>query len=95
MLRPLSRVRRKVEQLAASATLARCGGYHRRHRAVVVRGDEPVPAWPEAESGERCVCGSTLEYFQVVHQLLPARVRGRPSGSVARSWDVADASAQV
>ena len=75
MLRPLSSIRRKVEQLAASATLARCGGYHRRHRSVIVRGDEPVPAWPEAESGERCVCGSKLEYFQVVHQLLPARAR--------------------
>ncbi len=95
MLRPLSRIRRKVEQLAASATLAQCGGHHRRHRSVVVHGDDPVPAWPEAESDERCVCGSTLEYFQVVHQLMPARVRSGPSGSVARSWDVADASAQV
>ncbi len=77
MLRPLSSIRRKVEQLAASATLARCRGYHRRHRSVVVHGDEPVPAWPEAESGERCVCGSTLEYFQVVHQLLPAWARSQ------------------
>ena len=77
MLRPLSSIRRKVEQLAARATLARCGGYHRRHRSVVVRGDEPVPPWPEAESGERCVCESTLEYFQVIHQLLPARARSQ------------------
>ena len=75
MLRPLSSIRRKVEQLAASATLARCGGYHRRHRSVVVRGDEPVPPWPE--SGERCSCGSELEYFQVIYELRPARARSQ------------------
>ncbi len=77
MLRPLSSIRRKVEQLAASATLARGGGYHRRHRSVIVRGDEPVPPWPEAESDERCICGSKFEYFQVIHQLLPARARSQ------------------
>ena len=81
MLRPLANIRQKAEQLAASATLARCGCYHRRHRSVVVHGDEPVPPWPEAESGERCSCGSQLEYFQIVHQLLPARATNGPSGT--------------
>ena len=82
MLRPLSSIRRKVDQLAAHATLARCGGNHRRHRSSIVHGDEPVPPWPEAESGERRSYGSTLEYFQVVRRLLPARVRSGPYGTI-------------
>ena len=67
MLRRLSNVRRRVEQLATQAGSGRCDGNHRRHRVVTVFGNDPTPPWPE-EKGERCVCGAELEYFQVVHQ---------------------------
>ncbi len=69
MLRRLSNVRRRVEQLAVETTKAGCGGNHRRHRWVTVYGSEPVPAWPEREQGERCACGAELEYFTVVDRL--------------------------
>ena len=69
MLRRLSNVRRRVEQLATQATTAECGGNHRWHRWVTVYGDDPVPPWPERDQGERCACGAELEYFTVVHEL--------------------------
>ncbi len=69
MLRKLSNVRRRVEQLATQARSGRCDGNHRRHRVVDVFDDEPVPAWPEREQGERCACGAELEYFTIVDVL--------------------------
>ena len=72
MLRGLSSVRRRVEQLATQAGSERCDGYHRRSRVVHVHGTEATPAWPEAGADERCACGAELEYFQIVHQHIPA-----------------------
>ncbi len=69
MLRRLSNVRRRVEQLATQAGSGRCDGNHRRHRVVNVFGDDPIPPWPERERGGRCACGAELEYFTVVHEL--------------------------
>ena len=68
MLRPLSSIRRRVEQLATQGGSGRCDGNHRRHRVVHVQGVEATPVWPEAEDGGRCACGAALEYAQVVHQ---------------------------
>ena len=67
----------RVKRLTTDAALKSCGGNHRRHRSIIVHGDEPVPPWPEAESGERCSCGSKLEYFQIIHELRPARERSQ------------------
>ena len=71
----LSGIRRRVDQLARDATLARCGGNHTRTKVSVVHGDEPKPEWPEAASGERCACGSKLKYVHVIHQLYPGQSR--------------------
>ncbi len=68
MLRGLSHVRRRVEQLATQAGAGRCNGDHQRHRVVHVHGTESAPAWPEEGADEQCACGAELEYFQVVHQ---------------------------
>jgi hypothetical protein len=35
-----------------------------------VHEDEPVPAWPEAEVGERCACGSDFEYFTLIDEFV-------------------------
>ena len=59
----------RVKRLTTDAALKSCGGNHRRHRSIIVHGDEPVPPWPEAESGERCSCGSKLKYFRIFHEL--------------------------
>ena len=66
MLSRLSNVRRRVVQLAKKAATAGCTGNHQRSRMVDVYDDDPVPPWPEAEAGERCVCGAPLTYFTVV-----------------------------
>ena len=65
MLRGLSNVRRRVEQLAGSG---RCGGNHRVQRVVHVSNDDPIPQWPERDKGERCACGAELEYLTAVIQ---------------------------
>ena len=71
MLRPLSNMRRRVEQLG-------CGESHQRHRWVIVSGDDPMPAWPERDQGERCRCGAELVYVTIVDVIHtephPARV---------------------
>jgi len=67
MLRRLSVIRRRVEQLATQSGSGRCDAYHRRHRVVNVFGDDPTTPWPERDQGERCACGAALEYFTVVH----------------------------
>ena len=69
MLRPLSVIRRRVEQLATQARSEGCGGNHRRQRWVDVYGDDPTPPWPEREHGERCACGAELEYVTIVNEL--------------------------
>ena len=71
MLRGLSNLRRRVEQLATQSGSGRCDGDHWRHRVVHVQGVEPAPVWPEATDGARCACGAELEYAQVVHQHVP------------------------
>ena len=68
MLRPLSSIRRRVEQMATQGGSGRCDGNHQRHRIVHVQGGEPAPVGPEAEDDARCACGAELEYAQVVHQ---------------------------
>ncbi len=68
----LSGIRRRVDRLARDATLARCGGNHTRTKTSLVHGDEPKPEWPEAASGERCACGSKLEYVHIIHHLYPS-----------------------
>ena len=68
MLRKLSNVRRRVEQLATQAGLGRCDGHHRRHRVVHVLNDDPTPPWPEGDSREWCACGAKMEFFTIVHQ---------------------------
>ena len=79
MLRGLSNVRRRVDQLAAQAGLGRCSGHHRRHRVVHVVNDDPTPPWPEELVGKRCACGAEIELFTIVHQQLPD---DRPASSV-------------
>ncbi len=69
MLRRLSNVRRRVEQLATQARSGRCEGHHRRHRVVTVFDDDPTPPWPEREQGERCACGAELEYVSIVDEI--------------------------
>ena len=85
MLRKLSNVRRRVEQLATEAVSGRCNGHHRRHRVVHVSNDDPTPAWPEEAIAKRCTCGAELEFFTIVHQQIPER-RPEPPGS-ARPGD--------
>ncbi len=68
MLRGLSNVRRRVEQLAGAG---RCVGNHRIHRIVHVSNDDPIPQWPERDEGGRCACGAELEYLSIVHQHIP------------------------
>ena len=68
MLRRLSVIRRRVEQLATQSGSGRCDGNHRLHRVVMVFGDDPVPPWPERDQGERCACGAALAYVAIVHQ---------------------------
>ena len=68
MLRRLSNVRRRVEQLATQAGPRRCTGDHRRCRVVHVHGTTSAPAWPDTGAHERCACGAELEYVQIVHQ---------------------------
>ncbi len=69
MLKRLSNVRRRVEQLATHAASERCDGHHRRHRVVEVYGDDPLPPWPELEHGGRCACGAELEYVSIVDEI--------------------------
>ena len=69
MLRRLSTVRRRVERLAKEAATAGCTGHHQRGRVVTVYGDDPMPPWPEAAAGARCVCGVPLTYRSVVNRL--------------------------
>lgn len=69
MLRRLSVIRRRVEQLATQAGSGRCDGNHRLHRVVIVFGDDAPPRWAEREQGGRCACGAELEYSTVVHEL--------------------------
>ncbi len=72
MLRGLSHVRRRVEQLATQAGSRRCNGYHRVQRIVHVHGDDPTPPWPEEDTlCERCACGAKLEFLTIVHQHVP------------------------
>ena len=71
MLRGLSHVRRRVEQLATQAGSGRCNGNHQRHRVVYVSGDDPTPPWPEADIGTWCACGAELEFLRIVHQHIP------------------------
>ncbi len=71
MLRGLSNVRRRVEQLATQAGVGRCRGYHRIHRVVHVFNDDPAPPWPEEDARKRCVCGAEMELFTIVHQHIP------------------------
>ena len=75
MLRGLSNVRRRVEQLAGSG---RCKGSHRIHRIVHVRNDDPTPPWPEEAIGKRCACGAELEYLTVVIHVVSSRAAGLP-----------------
>ena len=57
MLRGLSHVRRRVEQLATQAGAGRCDGYHRIHRVVHVFNDDPTRESPVARGGHRqAVC---------------------------------------
>ena len=67
VLRKLSSVRRRVEQLATQAGAGRCNGYHRILRVVHVVNDAPTPPWPE-EIGKLCACGAEIELFTIVHQ---------------------------
>ncbi len=60
----------RVKRLIADAALAGCGGQHQHYRIVYVHENEPVPAWPEAEVGERCCCGATFRYDTMVHELV-------------------------
>ena len=69
MLRGLSNVRRRVEQLAEQAGSGHCNGNHRIDRVVHVSNDDPTPPWPEEDN--RCACGAELEYFSIVHQHVP------------------------
>ena len=71
MLRPLSNVRRKVEQLATEARSGRCGGHHRRMRVVDVFNDDPLPPWPERDKGGHCICGVELEFVSIVDEIHP------------------------
>ena len=71
MLRGLSNVRRRVEQLAGSG---RCNGNHLIHRGPIqVSNDDPPPPppWPNEDTGEWCACGAKMEFFTIVHQLIP------------------------
>jgi hypothetical protein len=70
MRRSLSTIRRRVDQLTTSAALTGCGGKHQHYRVVHVHEDEPVPAWPEAEVGERCACGSDFKYFTLIDEFV-------------------------
>ena len=79
MLKGLSHVRRRVEQLATQAGSGRCNGDHRIHRVVYVSGDDPTPPWPEADIGTRCACGAELEFLTIVHRRIPD---DRPEPSV-------------
>ena len=73
MLRGLSHVRRRAEQLATQAGAGRCNGNHRMHRVVHVSNENPTPPWPEEDNlCERCACGAELEFLRVVHQHIPA-----------------------
>ena len=69
MLRGLSNVRRRVEQLATRARTGRCDRDHQRIRIVTVQGNEPVPPWPEAGADERCVCGTPLKHLLIVNEI--------------------------
>ena len=71
MLRGLSNVRRRVEQLATQAGAGRCNGNHRMNRIVHVSNEDPTPPWPEGDSGKRCACGAELEFLTIVHQYVP------------------------
>ena len=82
MLRGLSNVRRRVEQLAEQAGSGRCNGYHRIHRVVYVFNDDPTPPWPDEDTGGRCVCGVEFEHFTIVHRHIPD---DRPESSVVHS----------
>ncbi len=71
MLRGLSNVRRRVEQLAEQAGSVHCNGNHRIDRVVHVSNDDPTPPWPCEDGGKRCVCGAELEFLTIVHQHIP------------------------
>ena len=79
MLRGLSNVKRRVEQLATQAGSGRCNGEHRRHRIVHVSNDDTTPPWPEEDRGRRCACGAELEFLTIVHRHVPD---GRPEPQV-------------
>ena len=68
MLRGLSNVRRRVEQLAGAG---RCNGNHHIDRIVHVHNDDPTPPWPEEAIGKLCACGVELEFCTIVHQHVP------------------------
>ncbi len=72
MLSRLPAIRRRVDHLAREARMARCSGDHVQCRVVSVWGDEPTPAWPEADAGGKCICGADLEYVTIVDQLFPS-----------------------
>ena len=69
MLRGLSSVRRRVEQMATETASAACSGDHQRVRIIWLEGDDPPPPWPEAEAGGTCACGEPLEYLSLENSI--------------------------
>ena len=68
-MKKLSRERRKVEQLATQARSDKCGHNHQRLNIVYLRRGESASAWPGPGAAERCTCGVTLEYVQIVNEI--------------------------
>ena len=68
MLRRLATIRRRVDRLATQAASAACAGCHQRIQIVFLDGDDPVPAWPEADADRQCgVCGKALQFVLFVN----------------------------
>ncbi len=69
MLKKLSRERRKVEQFATQARSDECGHNHMRFNIVYLWRGESASAWPGPGAAERCTCGVTLQYLQIVNSI--------------------------
>ena len=57
MVRPLSVIRSRVDQLATKAGSERCNRYHHLHGVVHVYNDDPISPWPEKEKASGAPAG--------------------------------------
>ena len=87
MLRGLSNVRRRAEQLATRAGAGRCNGNHRMHRVVHVSNENPSRSLQQLHYlAELVLLVQDCSVMEVMHATNSARVLPQcPTGGVGRT----------